>query len=104
MMRFSKSIRWFGAGLVLAALAGAPATAGETVGQYIDDATITTKIKAALAADKLVKARDINVKTYKGVVQLNGFVESPREVTKAAQDAQEVEGVKELHNNLTVKQ
>jgi osmotically-inducible protein OsmY len=75
----------------------------ESTGQYVDDSVITTKIKSQLAADDLLKSFEISVETYKGIVQLSGFVDSQRAVDKAGQIARGVEGVKSVKNNLKVK-
>ena len=75
----------------------------QSTGEYIDDAAITTKVKAALAADPLTKATQVNVETYQGVVQLSGFVDNQEMVSKAAEIAKGVEGVKSVKNNLAVK-
>jgi osmotically-inducible protein OsmY len=72
-------------------------------GEVIDDSLITTKVKAALAADPMVKAREVHVETYKGVVQLSGFVESPEAVRKAVELARGVSGVKNVKNDMVVK-
>lgn len=75
----------------------------ESVGEYMDDATITTKVKAALAQDPNVKAYQVNVETYKGVVQLSGFVDSEANVRRAAQVAQGVNGVRSVKNDVRIK-
>jgi hyperosmotically inducible protein len=76
----------------------------ETTGEYVDDVTITTKVKAALINDPVVKARDVKVETFRGVVQLSGFVDSPAQAAKATEVAKEVGGVKSVKNDLAVKQ
>jgi osmotically-inducible protein OsmY len=75
----------------------------ESTGQYVDDSVITTKVKAAIFNDSTLKTLQINVKTYKGVVQLSGFVDTAKSVTKAGKVAERVEGVKEVKNDLVVK-
>ena len=75
----------------------------ESTGEYIDDATITTKVKAALVKDDTVKAREVNVETFKGVVQLSGFVATESERTRASQVAAGVRGVQAVTNNLQLK-
>ncbi|SRR5579875_2237341 len=75
----------------------------KSLGQYIDDSGITTKVKAALVADPDVNGLDIKVNTYKGVVQLSGFVNSPQQASRAVQIAQDVNGVKKVEDKLTVK-
>ena len=75
----------------------------ESAGKYFDDSVITTKVKARLAQDDVLKAFEINVKTYNGVVQLRGFVDSQMTIDKASQVAGGVEGVKSVKNDLIVK-
>lgn len=90
--------------LALAPVAGcAPTRTSESTGQYVDDATITTKVKAALVADAGLKSFDIHVVTYKGVVQLSGFVDSSQTVAHATDVAQRVGGVQSVRNDLIVK-
>lgn len=76
---------------------------GQTAGEYVDDAMITTKVKTALANDSRVSAFDINVETQQGVVQLSGFVDSQEAISAATEVAQRVEGVKSVGNNLQLK-
>jgi hyperosmotically inducible protein len=73
-------------------------------GEVIDDSVVTTKVKAALVAEPATKARDITVVTRDGIVQLSGFVDSATEKATAAEVAQGVSGVKEVRNDLQVKQ
>ena len=75
----------------------------ESTGQYIDDAGITSKVKAKLIGDSTVKARQVDVDTYQGVVQLSGFVDTQEQKDRAAQVAATVPGVKSVKNNLVVK-
>ena len=75
----------------------------ESTGEYVDDSTITTKVKAAILQDPDLKVLQINVETFKGVVQLSGFVNSPQAVSRAAEVARGVSGVKAVKNNLLVK-
>lgn len=74
-----------------------------TVGEVLDDSAITTKVKAALLAEKDVKSLDIEVKTFNGVVQLSGFVISEWQIAKAGQIASSVSGVKSVRNDLIHK-
>jgi osmotically-inducible protein OsmY len=74
-----------------------------STGDYIDDSVITTKVKYQLAADDFLKSFQIGVETYKGVVQLSGFVDSSRASDMAAELARSVNGVKKVKNNLIVK-
>ncbi len=80
-----------------------PARAQESAGKYVDDSVITTKVKALLAEDHFLKSIEIGVKTYKGTVQLSGFVDSKDTVKKAGEITRSVKGVKSVKNNLMVK-
>ena len=91
------------AGLITAFTGCATTPKQESTGQYIDDSVITTKVKAAIFDETTLKTLQINVKTYKGVVQLSGFVDSAQSVTKAGEVAGRVTGVKEVKNDLVVK-
>src|SRR5512139_3877850 len=75
----------------------------ESTGEYVDDSVITTKVKSLLAEDDFFKSFQISVETYKGTVQLSGFVNSQQAVDKAGQIARSVQGVKSVKNNLIVK-
>lgn len=77
--------------------------AGRTVGQTVDDATITAKVKAALLQAADVKGTDVNVNTVNGAVTLKGSVESQAQTDRAWQIARASEGVREVNNQLTVK-
>ena len=77
--------------------------AQESAGKYVDDSVITTKVKALLAEDDFLKSFKISVKTYKGTVQLSGFVNSKDAVRKAGEIARSVKGVRSVRNNLIVK-
>ena len=81
----------------------APTPTSESTGQFFDDATITTKVKAALFDDVGLKGFDIHVATYKGVVQLSGFVDSARTVAHATDVVNNVGGVQAVRNDLIVK-
>ncbi|MFO8083791.1 MAG: BON domain-containing protein, partial [Desulfobacterales bacterium] len=72
-------------------------------GEYVDDSVITTKVKSLLAADDFLKSFQISVKTYKGTVQLSGFVDSQAAVDKASEIARSVKGVTSVKNDLIVK-
>ncbi len=75
----------------------------ETPGQYLDDSIITTKVKSAIFEEPTLKSLQIEVETYKGVVQLSGFVDSKDSVKKAGEVVKKVEGVKSVENDLKVK-
>ena len=88
----------------IAALAAcASSSKHESTGEYVDDSVITTKVKSLLANDDFLKSFQISVETYKGVVQLSGFVNSRQAVDKAGQIARSVKGVTSVKNNLIVK-
>jgi len=76
---------------------------GREVGQALDDATITTKVKAALLQAPDAKSLDVRVETDKGVVQLSGFVASQAQIDKAVEVAKGVSGVREVQNKMSVK-
>lgn len=81
----------------------APTSKSEGTGEYIDDAVITSKVKAAFASDPAVKATEVNVETFKGTVQLSGFVESRESAQRAVELARQVKGVTEVRNNTVLK-
>ena len=91
--------------LMLVATLGACASTAtrESTGEYVDDSVITTKVKALLAEDDFLKSFKISVETYKGKVQLSGFVASRDAVDKAGQITSGVGGVRSVKNNLIVK-
>jgi len=75
----------------------------ESAGAYVDDAAITTKVKAAILEESSLKSTEINVETYKGIVQLSGFVSSRAAIDKAVAVARNVKGVTSVKNDMTVK-
>ncbi|MDD5461647.1 MAG: BON domain-containing protein [Methylococcales bacterium] len=75
----------------------------ESTGEYIDDSAITTKVKASILGDSRLKTLQINVKTFKGVVQLSGFVDSSDMAARAVDLTRRVKGVKTVDNSLIVK-
>jgi len=90
--------------LVMAVVAGCAATrTQESTGQYVDDSTITTKVKAEILGDPALKVFEISVETFKGTVQLSGFVNSAEMRSRAAVVASRVSGVKSVKNDLIVK-
>jgi hyperosmotically inducible periplasmic protein len=91
-----------GSGLAVYSGCAGSATRKST-GEYVDDAAITTKVKTAFAQDPAVKAIDVKVDTFKGTVQLNGFVDTAEEKARAEQIARGIEGVMNVQNNVTVK-
>lgn len=75
----------------------------ESTGEYLDDAGITTRVKAAFVKDPVVKAIDVKVDTFKSVVQLSGFVETAEQKARAEQIAAGIQGVSSVKNNITLK-
>lgn len=75
----------------------------EGTGEYIDDSIITSKVKAAIFNDPVLKVAEINVETYKGVVQLSGFVSSQAAANKAVEVARGVSGVTSVKNDMRIK-
>ncbi len=91
------------AGVAMFAAACAATPTQESTGGYVDDSTITAKVKSNLVQNDKVSASDVHVKTYKGVVDLSGFVDSRSQIAEAGSVADQVSGVKAVHNNLIVK-
>lgn len=89
--------------LMLALIACAPTAKREGTGEYIDDTVITAKVKAALVNDPDLKATEINVETFKGTVQLSGFVGSRDDIDKAVAVARNIKGVAAVRNSMLVK-
>jgi osmotically-inducible protein OsmY len=102
MMKRRNFLGTLAAALVLTACAETKTK--ESTGQYLDDTAITSKVKTALAQDPYTSALDIQVETYKGVVQLSGFADSESEKRRAGQVASEVGGVRSVKNDVRVKQ
>jgi len=75
----------------------------QSAGQAVDDGVVTAKVKAALVADPVTKAHQINVETFKGTVQLSGFVETDEARTRALQLARDVEGVRKVKDAMEVR-
>lgn len=75
----------------------------QSTGEYIDDAAITAKVKGSFVRDDTVKALDVQVETFKGVVQLSGFVDSSMQRDRAEEIARATNGVREVTNNIQLK-
>lgn len=85
-------------------LSGCPGSrTTKSTGEYIDDAALTAKVKAELFRDPIVNGMEVNVDTYKAIVQLNGFVDTAQQKARAEQIARNVPGVAGVQNKLTVK-
>jgi len=90
--------------IMLVSLLGCASTAKqEGTGEYIEDSVITTKVKAAIFNEPSLKSSEINVETFKGVVQLGGFVSSQAAVNKAVEVTRRVKGVISVKNDMHVK-
>ncbi|MBT8436297.1 MAG: BON domain-containing protein [Gammaproteobacteria bacterium] len=90
--------------ILMASLVGCASTATrEGTGEYIDNTVITTKVKAAIFNEPTLKSFEINVETFKGVVQLSGFVNSQADIDKAVELVQQIKGVKSVENDMQLK-
>lgn len=102
-----KPLKYFAALFMTVALLssfGCASTATrESTGEYFDDSVITTKVKDALFNESTLKSSEINVETYKGIVQLSGFVSSQASMDKAVEIATGVKGVQSVKNNMQKK-
>lgn len=102
-----KTIKVLSIFLLALGLAGVAACSSasnkEGTGEYIDDSVITTKVKAAIFADKTLSVAEINVETFKGVVQLSGFVNSQQDINTAMRLTRDVGGVNAVENSMRVK-
>jgi osmotically-inducible protein OsmY len=100
-------IRFFSAfflALILLTAAGCASTEKhEGTGEYVDDSVVTTKVKAAIFNEPTLKSAEINVETFKGIVQLSGFVSSREDINKAIEIARSVKGVESVKNDMRLK-
>lgn len=103
MKQLNRIATFFAASAMLAMVGCAATPQKEGTGEYIDDSVITTKVKAAIFHDPALKSAEINVETFKGVVQLSGFVGEAVDIKEAGGIAQSVEGVTSVKNDLRVK-
>lgn len=104
MKQLSKYLSALFMAVLLVTVVGCASTSKqEGTGEYIDDAVITTKVKAAIFNEPILKSTEINVETFKGVVQLSGFVSSRTAENKAIALARAVAGVKSVKNDMNVK-
>jgi osmotically-inducible protein OsmY len=103
-MTFTKNIFTAFLAVVLFALAGCVSTpTKEGTGAYVEDSVITTKVKAMILNEPSLKSREINVETFKGVVQLSGFVSSEAEAQRAVEVTRNVKGVMSVKNDMRMK-
>lgn len=104
MKSIIRKLATFAGVLFVAVALGCASTAKqEGTGEYFDDTVITTKVKAAVLNEPTLKSAEINVETFKGVVQLSGFVNSQADINKAAEVARGVPGVKSVKNDMRLK-
>ena len=104
MNAFSKYLSAAFLALTLLTAVGCASTSkSEGTGEYVDDTVITTKVKAAILGESTLKSAEINVETYKGIVQLSGFVSSQAAASKAVELARAVKGVSSVKNDMRIK-
>ncbi|MCW8903806.1 BON domain-containing protein [Sedimenticola sp.] len=90
--------------ITLASVIGCSSTSKqESTGEYLDDSVITTKVKTAIFNEPTLKSAEINVETFKGVVQLSGFVNSQNDINRAVEIAQGIKGVTSVKNSMRLK-
>jgi len=103
-MRALRGFVVLGLAIVLVSAWGCGSTAKtEGTGEYVDDSVITSKVKAAIFNDPILKVNEINVETFKGVVQLSGFVRSQADIDQAVKVARGIAGVKSVKNDMRLK-
>ena len=103
-MRLANRFITFICAVLLASVLGCAGTpTQEGTGEYIDDTVITTKVKAAIFNEPTLKSAEINVETFKGTVQLSGFVNSRSDINKAVEVARGVKGVTSVKNDMRLK-
>lgn len=103
MKRLKGISAFFGVVLMAGILGCAATSTREGTGEYVDDSAITAKVKSAMLGSSGLKSTDINVETFKSVVQLSGFVDSQAQMTQAVKVAEGVGGVKSVKNDMRVK-
>jgi hyperosmotically inducible protein len=104
MKQFGKILSAVFLAAALATTVGCASTSTkEGTGEYVDDTVVTTKVKTAIFNEPTLKSAEINVETFKGVVQLSGFVNSQADVNKAVAVARAVPGVQSVKNDMRVK-
>jgi osmotically-inducible protein OsmY len=89
--------------MLLVTLGCASTRTHEGTGQYVDDTVITTKVKSAILGEPGLKVSEINVETFKGVVQLSGFVSTRNDIDRAIRLARNVDGVRSVRNDMQLK-
>ncbi len=103
-MKQLKSVYTIIAAILFMSMLGCASTSKtEGTGEYIDDSVITTKVKTAIFNEPTLKSAEINVETFKGIVQLSGFVSSQAQISKAVEVTNTVKGVKSIKNSMHIK-
>ena len=103
MLQLKRLSAFFFAVLLVSMLGCASTSTREGTGEYVDDSVITTKVKAEIFNEPSLKSAEINVETFKGVVQLSGFVSSHAAIEKAVAVARGVGGVTSVKNDMRLK-
>jgi len=103
MLQVKRFSAFFLAVLLVSMLGCASTSTREGTGEYVDDTVITTKVKAAIFNEPSLKVFQINVETFKGAVQLSGFVSSQASISKAGEVARGVGGVKSVRNDIRLR-
>ena len=103
MQQFKRISALFAAVMLTTVLGCASTAKQEGLGEYVDDSVITTKVKTAIFNDASLKSAEINVETFKGAVQLSGFVGSQSNMLRAVDVANAVAGVKSVKNDMRIK-
>lgn len=104
MNHFNKSLTAVFLALTLATTVGCASTSNQAgTGEYVDDAVITTKVKAAIFNEPTLKSAEINVETFKGQVQMSGYVSSQADINKAVSLARNIKGVVAVKNDMRLK-
>jgi len=103
MVMLKRSSAFFIAALMLSVLGCASQSEPQSPGAYMDDSWITTKVKTAILNEPSLKVMQINVETYKGAVQLSGFVDSAASQAKAVEIARAVQGVTSVNNDMRLR-
>lgn len=103
MKRFKYISTFFAAALLVSVVGCASTATKEGTGEYVDDSVITTKVKAAIFNEPTLKSAEVNVETFKGAVQLSGFVSTQANIYKAVEVARNVNGVTDVKNDMRLK-
>lgn len=103
MITNKHAVRILGICSLLFMVACASGQGKSSTGEYIDDSVITTRVKAAIFNDSTLKASEINVETFKGEVQLSGFINSKEDMNKAVELTRSINGVESVKNDMRLK-